>query len=115
MGVPALLVDFPPPSSPGHAAAARHLGHQWPIFWSMGNVFFRPISTLGIFGYGYAGYCAYRSGELRLIFRPNLGRKMPSSHPGIDGRLVHAKLPPPGSASTLFPPRCSEKAANPVC
>lgn len=88
MGVPALLVDFPPPSSPGHAAAARHLGRQWPIFWSMGNVFFRPISTLGIFGYGYAGYCAYRSGEFASGLSSELGMddaKFPSQHRWLSG------------------------------
>ncbi|KAK3361467.1 hypothetical protein B0T24DRAFT_539064 [Lasiosphaeria ovina] len=58
MGVPALLVDFPQPSSPEHAAAARHLGRQWSVFWNVGNVFFRPISTLGIFGYAYASWAA---------------------------------------------------------
>ncbi|OIW25956.1 hypothetical protein CONLIGDRAFT_717616 [Coniochaeta ligniaria NRRL 30616] len=58
MGVPALLIDFPPPTSPYHAAAARHLGRQWPVFWAVGNVFFRPISTLGIFGYTFAAYHA---------------------------------------------------------
>ncbi|KAK3693150.1 hypothetical protein B0T22DRAFT_504658 [Podospora appendiculata] len=58
MGVPALLVNFPPPSSPSHAAAARHLGQQWPVFWNVGNVFFRPISTLGILGYGYTSWVA---------------------------------------------------------
>ncbi|KAK4228653.1 cytochrome P450 [Podospora fimiseda] len=60
MGVPALLVDFPHPSTPQHALAARHLGRQWPVFWQVGNVFFRPISTLGIFGYAYASYAAYK-------------------------------------------------------
>ncbi|KAK1828026.1 cytochrome P450 [Podospora conica] len=68
MGVPALLVDFPPPSDVTHAVFARRLGRQWPIFWNMGNVFFRPISTLGIFGYGYAGYCAYRSATSGLSY-----------------------------------------------
>ncbi|KAJ8110658.1 hypothetical protein ONZ43_g5821 [Nemania bipapillata] len=58
MGVPVLLVDFPPPSSPDHAARARLLGRQWPTFWKVGNVFFRPISTLGILGYGYAAWAA---------------------------------------------------------
>ncbi|KAH8906200.1 hypothetical protein BR93DRAFT_928796 [Coniochaeta sp. PMI_546] len=58
MGVPALLIDFPPPTSPAHPAAARHLGRQWPVFWAVGNVFFRPISTLGIFGYAFAAYHA---------------------------------------------------------
>ncbi|GAB1315376.1 Monooxygenase [Madurella fahalii] len=63
MSVPALLVDFPAPSSPSHPAAARLLGRQWPVFWSIGNVFFRPISTLGVFGYAYASWMARRSGE----------------------------------------------------
>ncbi|KAK3380970.1 hypothetical protein B0H63DRAFT_474679 [Podospora didyma] len=58
MGVPALLVDFPRPSSPEHPAAVRHLGRQWPVFWEVGNVFFRPISTLGIFGYAYTSWTA---------------------------------------------------------
>ncbi|KAI0480950.1 hypothetical protein GGR56DRAFT_688361 [Xylariaceae sp. FL0804] len=61
MGVPALLVDFPPPSSPDeHAARARLLGRQWLVFWVVGNRFFRPISTLGIFGYAYAAWAAYQ-------------------------------------------------------
>ena len=64
MGVPALLVDFPKPSSPEHAAAARHLGRQWPIFWKMGNSFFRPISSLGILGYAFASYATYASSGL---------------------------------------------------
>ncbi|KAI0156729.1 hypothetical protein GGR52DRAFT_198776 [Hypoxylon sp. FL1284] len=58
MGVPALLVDFPPPSSSEHAARARLLGRQWPTFWVVGNRFFRPISTLGIFGYAYTSWAA---------------------------------------------------------
>ncbi|KAI2602562.1 hypothetical protein GGR54DRAFT_496608 [Hypoxylon sp. NC1633] len=62
MGVPALLVDFPPPSSPDHAARARLLGRQWPTLWAMGNRFFRPISTLGIFGYAYTSWVASAQG-----------------------------------------------------
>ncbi|KAI0455253.1 hypothetical protein F5B21DRAFT_523970 [Xylaria acuta] len=62
MGVPVLLVDFPPPSSPEHAARARLLGRQWPTFWKVGNIFFRPISTLGIFGYGYTAWAASSPG-----------------------------------------------------
>ncbi|KAK0640652.1 hypothetical protein B0T16DRAFT_460816 [Cercophora newfieldiana] len=69
MGVPALLVDFPRPSSPEHLAAARHLGRQWPTFWSVGNVFFRPISTLGIFGYSFAAYSAYSTRFARKDWR----------------------------------------------
>lgn len=66
MGVPALLIDFPPTTSPSHPAAARHLGRQWPVFWAVGNVFFRPISTFGIFGYAFAAYHAYTTGSPRL-------------------------------------------------
>ncbi|KAJ2986406.1 hypothetical protein NUW58_g5045 [Xylaria curta] len=62
MGVPALLVDFPPPSTPEHASRARLLGRQWPTFWKVGNVFFRPISTLGIFGYGYTAWAVSSQG-----------------------------------------------------
>ncbi|KAK4443472.1 hypothetical protein QBC34DRAFT_430723 [Podospora aff. communis PSN243] len=69
MGVPALLVDFPPPTSPSHAAAARHLGRQWPTFWSVGNVFFRPISTLGILGYGFVAFSAYNNPYARRDWR----------------------------------------------
>ncbi|KAK3402387.1 hypothetical protein B0T20DRAFT_432225 [Sordaria brevicollis] len=61
MGVPALLINFPHPSSPAHATAARHLGTQWPVFWKVGNVFFRPISTFGILGYGYAAWACSRA------------------------------------------------------
>ncbi|KAI1134840.1 hypothetical protein F5Y05DRAFT_396580 [Hypoxylon sp. FL0543] len=62
MGGPALLVDFPPPSSPDHAARARLLGRQWPVFWVMGNNFFRPISTFGILGYAYTSWVAATQG-----------------------------------------------------
>ncbi|KAI1338227.1 hypothetical protein F5Y15DRAFT_417277 [Xylariaceae sp. FL0016] len=62
MGVPALLVEFPSPTSPDHAARARLLGKQWPVFWAVGNVFFRPISTLGIFGYAYTSWTASQQG-----------------------------------------------------
>ncbi|KAI0103847.1 hypothetical protein GGR51DRAFT_561503 [Nemania sp. FL0031] len=66
MGVPVLLVDFPPPSSPDHADRARLLGRQWPTFWKVGNVFFRPISTLGVLGYGYTAWAASQSTTGRL-------------------------------------------------
>ncbi|KAI1266545.1 hypothetical protein F5Y18DRAFT_444993 [Xylariaceae sp. FL1019] len=56
MGVPALLVNFPPASSSEHESRARLLARQWPILWKVGNVFFRPISTLGIFGYAYTAW-----------------------------------------------------------
>jgi hypothetical protein len=60
MGVPALLVDFPPPSSAdAYAARSALLGRQWPTFWKVGNNFFRPISTLGMLGYVFSSYSAY--------------------------------------------------------
>ena len=62
MTVPALLIDFLPPGSPHHADRARLLGRQWPLCWTVGNQFFRPISTLGFLGYAYAGYSVYKEG-----------------------------------------------------
>jgi uncharacterized membrane protein len=64
MTVPALLVNFPPPGSPDHKDRARLLGQQWPLCWTVGNQFFRPISTLGFLGYAYAGYATYKQGVL---------------------------------------------------
>lgn len=64
MTVPALLVNFPAPSSPEHKERARLLGHQWPLCWTVGNQFFRPISSLGFLGYAYAGYATYKQGVL---------------------------------------------------
>lgn len=64
MTVPSLLVDFPPPGSPDHKTRARLLGRQWPLCWTVGNQFFRPISTLGFLGYAYAGFSVYREGML---------------------------------------------------
>ena len=63
MTVPALLVDFPPPGSPQHADRARLLGRQWPLCWTVGNQFFRPISTLGFLGYAYSAYSVYKEGS----------------------------------------------------
>lgn len=71
MTVPALLVDFPPPSSPEHSARATLLGRQWPLCWAVGNTFFRPISTLGAIGYAFSAYQASQSltakGDWRLF------------------------------------------------
>ncbi|KAF2806388.1 uncharacterized protein BDZ99DRAFT_479646 [Mytilinidion resinicola] len=60
MTVPALLVDFPPAKSPAHAARAQLLGRQWPLCWTVGNQFFRPISMLGFLGYGAIAMYLYR-------------------------------------------------------
>jgi len=64
MTIPALLVDFPKPGHPDHTARARLLGRQWPICWTVGNQFFRPISTLGLIGYAYSSYALYQKGPL---------------------------------------------------
>lgn len=61
MAVPALLVDFPPPSSAKHQERATLLGRQWPVFWVVGNNFFRPISTFGAFGYAFTAFTLYRA------------------------------------------------------
>lgn len=82
MGVPALLIDFPPPTSPSHAAAARRLGRQWPVFWAVGNVFFRPISTLGIFGYAFVAYRAFTAAAASAS-----SSSAPASRGGEDWRL----------------------------
>ncbi|KAF2877626.1 hypothetical protein BDV95DRAFT_602000 [Massariosphaeria phaeospora] len=63
MTVPALLVDFPAPGSKDHISRARLLGRQWPLCWTVGNQFFRPISTLGFLGYAYAAFSVYTEGE----------------------------------------------------
>lgn len=63
MTIPALLVDFPCAGNPGHSDRARLLGRQWPLCWSVGNTFFRPISTLGFVGYAYTAYAVYKEGS----------------------------------------------------
>ncbi|KAF2490025.1 hypothetical protein BU16DRAFT_471692 [Lophium mytilinum] len=60
MTVPALLVDFPPAKSPSHTSRAQLLGRQWPLCWTVGNQFFRPISMLGFLGYGAVAVYLYR-------------------------------------------------------
>lgn len=63
MTVPALLVDFPPAGSSDHTSRARLLGRQWPLCWTVGNQFFRPMSTLGFLGYAYTAYSVYKEGN----------------------------------------------------
>jgi hypothetical protein len=64
MTIPALVVDFPKPGTPDHTSRARLLGRQWPLCWSVGNTFFRPISTYGILGYTFTAYSLYKEGIL---------------------------------------------------
>ncbi|KAI0471546.1 hypothetical protein GGR56DRAFT_677448 [Xylariaceae sp. FL0804] len=87
MSVPALLVDFPSPSSDEHAARARLLGRQWPVFWVVGNRFFRPISTLGIFGYAYASFAAYQRQRQRQQSFIGIGGGGGGEGEGADWRL----------------------------
>ncbi|KAI2638297.1 hypothetical protein GGS21DRAFT_489008 [Xylaria nigripes] len=107
MGVPALLVDFPAPSSPDHAARAQLLGRQWPIFWKMGNVFFRPISTLGIFGYGYTAWAASsnsRLGDWRVYAIAAVCHLITVVHSAVNMQPINEKLDglrePKGQADT---------------
>ncbi|KAH6665608.1 hypothetical protein B0J14DRAFT_550242 [Halenospora varia] len=69
MTIPALLVDFPADSSPDYSARAQLLGRQWPHCWNVGNVFFRPISTLGFIGYVYTAYEAYNDPTTKSDWR----------------------------------------------
>ncbi|KAJ8131167.1 hypothetical protein O1611_g2457 [Lasiodiplodia mahajangana] len=97
MGVPVLLVDFPPPSSPDHADRARLLGRQWPTFWKVGNVFFRPISTLGIFGYGYTAWAASqgtggRLGDWRVYAISAMCHLITVVHSALNMQPINEKL-----------------------
>ncbi|KAI1809556.1 hypothetical protein GGS20DRAFT_281301 [Poronia punctata] len=91
MGVPALLVDFPPTSSPEHAERARLLGRQWPTFWKVGNVFFRPISTLGILGYGYAAWDG-RIGDWRVYAVSAMCHLITVVHSALNMQPINEKL-----------------------
>ena len=96
MGVPALLVDFPPPSSPEYDARARLVGRQWPVFWHVGNVFFRPISTLGIFGYAYTAWAATKNygrlGDWRLYAFCSVCHLVTVVHSAVNMQPINAKL-----------------------
>ncbi|KAI3320402.1 hypothetical protein HD806DRAFT_538242 [Xylariaceae sp. AK1471] len=98
MGVPALLVDFPPPLSAGHEARARLLGRQWPTFWKVGNGFFRPISTLGIFGYGYTAWAVLsqessgRLGDWRLYTISALCHLITVVHSAVNMQPINEKI-----------------------
>lgn len=98
MSVPALLVDFPSTTSPNHAGAARLLGRQWPVFWEMGNVFFRPISTFGIFGYAWAAYIAAsapphkNAGDWRLYALASTCHFVTVVHSAVNLQPINGKI-----------------------
>lgn len=61
MTLPAMITEFPAPSSPEYNTRAVLLGKQWPICWTVGNVVFRPISTISTIGYAFSAWSIYRS------------------------------------------------------
>jgi hypothetical protein len=108
MGVPALLVDFPPPSSPQHPERARLLGRQWPVFWVVGNNFFRPISTFGIFGYGSTAWFMMQErggirGDWRLYGICTLCHLVNVVHSAVNMQPINTKL------EALADPKCDGK------
>lgn len=61
MTIPALVEDFPPQGTAEYASRSALLGRQWPLCWQVGNVFFRPMSTLSTLAYAYCAWDASRS------------------------------------------------------
>jgi hypothetical protein len=96
MGVPALLVDFPPSSSPEYAARARLLGRQWRVFWAVGHGFFKPISTLGLLGYAYTSWAArgpgHGIGDWRLYALSALCHLVTMVHSAVNMQPLNNKL-----------------------
>lgn len=70
MTVPALISSFPSAtaSPQDHSTRVRVLAVQWQLMHKIGNSFFRPISTLAIFGYAYGAYSCYH-GKMRGDWR----------------------------------------------
>jgi hypothetical protein len=64
MTLPALIIEFPAPSSPEYKTRATLLGRQWPVCWTVGNNFFRPISTLSTLGYTFSAWSLSRTTSL---------------------------------------------------
>ncbi|KAK7934937.1 hypothetical protein PG985_000432 [Apiospora marii] len=100
MGVPALLVDFPAPGSPTHAERARLLGRQWPIFWEVGNRFFRPLSTLGIALYGSAAWAARQQGRgnWKLLAVAACCNILTAAHSAINMQPINERITALGTA-----------------
>lgn len=69
MTIPALLAAFPDKSSPTYAARTALIGKQWPYCWAVGNVVFRPMSTLGFLGYSLTSFRAYSSSSTEQDWR----------------------------------------------
>ena len=96
MTIPALLADFPPPSSPDYSARATLLGKQWPHCWAVGNVFFRPISTLGFLSYLYSAIVSYNNasaiGDYRLFALCAVSNLIGIVHSAVNMQPLNDKL-----------------------
>lgn len=97
MSVPALLVDFPPSSSPEHAARVRLLGRQWPVFEAVGHGFFKPISAIGLLGYAYTSWAARGRlgrglGDWRLYALSALCHLVTAIHSAVNMQPLNTKL-----------------------
>ncbi|KAK8066549.1 hypothetical protein PG997_013296 [Apiospora hydei] len=93
MSVPALLVDFPVPQSPSHAERARRLGRQWLVFWAVGDRVFRPISMLGIAGYGAAAWAAASVGGSWRLFAIAAGCNLVNVvHSAVNMQPINVRL-----------------------
>lgn len=100
MGVPALLVEFPTPGSPSHNERARLLGRQWPVFWEVGNRFFRPLSTLGIALYGSAAWAARQQdqGNWKLLAIAACCNILTAMHSAINMQPINERITTLGTA-----------------
>lgn len=97
MSVPALLVDFPPSSSPDHATRVKLLGLQWPVFEAVGHGFFKPISAIGLLGYAYTSWVTrvrggHGLGDWRLYALSALCHLVTAIHSAVNMQPLNNKL-----------------------
>ncbi|KAF2138894.1 uncharacterized protein K452DRAFT_290539 [Aplosporella prunicola CBS 121167] len=95
MSVPAVLLDFPKPGTPEHAARAQLLGRQWPVFHRIGNNFMRPMSMFGIFGYGFTAWAMSQGrlkGDWRLLAVSSLCHLIVVIHSAINLQPLNYKI-----------------------
>ncbi|KAF2218956.1 hypothetical protein BDZ85DRAFT_299185 [Elsinoe ampelina] len=102
MTIPTLIASFPPPSAgPAHTDRASLLGAQWALMHKVGNNFFRPISTLAIFGYAFGAYSAYQGGmkgDWRLFALSALCHVVNVVHSAVNLQPINARLDALGEA-----------------
>ena len=97
MTIPALLSHFPcaTASPKDHTTRATILAEQWRLMHAVGNAFFRPMSTIAIFGYGYAAYSSYAGtvhGDWRLYALAALCHVANVVHSAVNLQPLNAKL-----------------------